>query len=134
MDLSKLEELKLKLTTAKDFQTVFEFFLDHFGDHEEFIKLGGPVEDTVLFGSIAGVARQLYGPDTVVLNPVMIAVPGTPFIHGRCVIGGRMANVLYFTDIQVGLVGVFSLNPKVPARYTRFSNRMLPPGAVPSSN
>jgi hypothetical protein len=37
---------------------------------------------------------------------LLIPIPGTSFIHGAGLLNGRPINVLYFDDIQVGIVAV----------------------------
>ena len=36
MDLKKLDELKKQMQHGKDFKKVWEYFLDHFGEDDEF--------------------------------------------------------------------------------------------------
>ena len=48
MDLSKLADLKEKLVTTTKFISVWEHFLDHFGENPAFIKLGERVRHPFL--------------------------------------------------------------------------------------
>ncbi len=114
MDLVKLDILRLMMSTETDLQTIFEYFLDHFGENEEFISLGKPLTDQhhPLLSVIHTVAQEIFAKYKMKANPLrlehllLIHVPDHKLIHGGMLLQGHMANVLYFEDLKVGLMVV----------------------------
>jgi hypothetical protein len=134
MDLAKLATLKDKLLHADEFGTVWKYFLDHFGEDPAFIALGEPTEQPFLEAVFAEIGRQLLGRPLTVSRLRLIRLPEEGFIHGGAALDGKPANVLYFEDVQVGMLGVvWSLAPGV-MKYARFSGRPMPPLGKPSVN
>lgn len=134
MDLSRLEDLKEKLVNSKDLSVVGNYFFDHFGEDSDFLDLGKPERHEVLEEFIAALGHKLCGGKCVVTNLLLIHVPDTQFIHGGCFINGRLANVIYFDDIEVGLLCLVPAKPDGQTMFSRFSVQALPPEAVPSKN
>jgi hypothetical protein len=134
MDLSRLENLKEKLATAKDLSEVGNYFFDHFGENSEFLDLGKPGRNEMLESFIAALGRQLCGGKCVITNMLLVQVPNTHFIHGGCFLNGRLANVIYFDDIEVGLLCLVPAQPGGKTMFSRFSGQALPPEAMASKN
>ena len=134
MDLAKLATLKDKLLHADDFRTVWEYFLDNFGEDPAFIALGEPTEQPLLEAVFAGVAQQLFQRPVAVRHLRLIRLPQEGFIHGGAVLEGKPANVLYFEDVQVGMLGVVWSVAPGEMKYARFSGRPARPGGEPSVN
>jgi hypothetical protein len=134
MDLSKLTDLKSKLQSAKEFIKVWEFFLDHFGEKPAFIKLGHQVRDEFLETIFAQVARQLFHGDVDWNQIIFTGLPEHHFIHGGGIVNGGLLNVLYFDDIQVGLLCGTMPFKSNEVKFARFSGRKLPGSADPSVN
>jgi hypothetical protein len=134
MNLAKLDRLKEKLCNEKDFSKIFEYFMDYFGENEKFMRKSQPTRHDLLENTMTSVLRNLLGERAGISQFMLLAAPGTPFIHGGCLTGGKMANVLYFDDIQTGVIGIFSFPPGGMTQYSRFRLQQLPPEAVPSEN
>jgi hypothetical protein len=132
MDLARLATLKEKLLHADQFSTVWEYFLDHFGEDPAFIALGEPAELPLLDGVFAGVAQHLFQRPVTVRQLRLIRLPHEGFIHGGAVLDGKMANVLYFEDVHVGMLAVVWSSGEM--KYARFSGRPAKPGGEPSAN
>ena len=133
MNLTGLEKLKTILATGKDLSAAFHYFMDDFGENEAFLDLGKPGPHPLLESLLAAVAGQMFGKKVIAQQLLLIAVPGTKFIHGAGLINGRPITVIYFDDIQVGIAAVMK-GPGGSMQYSRFSAQMLPPEAAPSSN
>ena len=134
MDLANLATLKDKLLHADEFGTVWKYFLDHFGEDPAFIALGEPTAQPFLEAVFAEVGRQLFQRPVAVRHLRLIRLPEEGFIHGGAVLDGKPANVLYFEDVQVGMLAfVWSVAPG-EMKYARFSARPAPPGREPSAN
>ncbi len=134
MDLSLLATLKQKLTASTKFSDVTDYFLTHFGEKSEFIKLGHRVEHGLLQMVVDQVANQLYG-DTgrVVLTPLALThLPEQHFIHGTCFVNGKVCSVIYFEDIFKGLISIAP--PDGNCHYARFSGHPEYRPTLPSLN
>jgi hypothetical protein len=133
MNLSGLEKLKNILATGKDLSVAFTYFMDHFGENEAFLDLGRPKKNDTLEDLISAAAGAMFGVRVVLQQFLLIAVPKTHFIHGAGMINGMMATVIYFEDIQVGILCVYR-GPKGGTLFSRFSAQNLPPEAMASKN
>ena len=125
MDLTKLlDTLKDKLATAKDFKKVWEYFLDQVEGEPSLMDVGERVEkvDEVMMGLVAAAAQQAFKPGTTIaVQPTAMGVIAAHhFVHGSLSINGLPGAVIYFSDIQVGLVWL------MPGRFMRFSGRRMP--------
>ena len=134
MELSLLGTLKEKLINNKVLADVQTYFLDHFGENQQFMDLGEEYSDPFLEGILRQVARQLQGRAVTVDNVLLLRLPEEGFIHGHCAIDGRMGALLYFEDIRQGLLSViWSLSPP-ETKFVRFSARPLPQVGPPLPN
>jgi hypothetical protein len=134
MDLSLLATLKEKLIHAKQFSEIVSHFFDHFGDHPEFIALGERAEHPLLEAIIGQVAAQMFGRPVSLDNFLLTRLPEHQFLHGGGTLEGKLANVFYFEDIQMGAMAVvWSLSPN-ETKFVRFSGKPMPKGWSPSNN
>jgi hypothetical protein len=136
MDLSKLATLKDLLLNGKEFARTWEYFLDHFGENSEFMDGGERTESALLEAVIAQVGQQLGGKPMPLKDLLLVKIPAQSFIHGGCVLGNKIANVIYFEDAQSGLIAIPWSASTGETKYARFSTQMMPrPGrGSPSVN
>jgi hypothetical protein len=134
MDLSLLATLKDKLATASDFSEVQRYFLDHFGEDPEFMKLGEKARHPFLEAVFAQIGQQLFRSPAALMELLLIRLPEHHFIHGSCVLNGRLSQVIYFEDVQLGLLTVLASLTPPETKYARFSGRAMPRGWSPSTN
>jgi hypothetical protein len=134
MDLTQLTTLKEKLIHARNFTRVWEYFMDQFGQDPEFIALGDTTEDPFLEAILLHVGKGLFGRAVTSADFLLTRLPEHQFLHGGGTIDGRLANVLYFEDIRIGLLAVVvSINPS-ETKMVRFSGRPMPADWSPSQN
>jgi hypothetical protein len=134
MDLTLLATLKEKIASAKDFGSVWSYFFDHFGEDPAFIALGERTQDAFLEAILLQVGGELFGRQVALGNLLLTRLPEHHFIHGGFTLGGKLANVIYFDDIQTGLLAVlFSVTPS-ETKMVRFTGRRMPSGGTPSRN
>lgn len=107
MDLKKLSILKDKLVAAKNFKEPWNYFFDNFAEDLEFLKLGKLAKDTMIKEIITKIGEELFGTEKVsVTNFFMTELKKYHFFHGACFIQGRVASVIFFADIDMGLIAV----------------------------
>jgi hypothetical protein len=134
MDLTGLATLKERLIQAENFGTVWEYFLDHFGDDPAFIALGEPTRDAFLEAALTQVGKELFQGDVQLADLLLTRLPEHQFVHGGCTVNGRLANVLYFEDIHTGLLAIVMSMAPAETKLVRFTGRPLPRNLEPSPN
>jgi hypothetical protein len=134
MNLSSLQELKKKLVNDKDLLPVWEFFLDHLGDDPAFIDLGEPVDHAFLQEVLPRLGAQMYPRAAMICQMRLVRLADQQFIHGAVNVDGRAGGVLFFEDVQVGLLAVSDHFPSDETKCARFSAKPYKPEGKPSHN
>ncbi len=134
MDLSRLQELKTKLIHDKDLLPVWGFFLEHFGNDLEFMKLGVPISHAFIESVVARSGFQMFPQDGIVCTLQLVRLADQRFIHGAVNVAGRVGGVFFFEDVQVGLVAVSDRFPSDETKMARFSCQSLRRQGTPSLN
>ena len=119
----KLEILKQKLQTGKDFNEIVDYFYTHFGENLQFMNLGTGIDHELLRTVVAEVMQNVVKPTktvAIVMQSRFIDVDGN-FIHGPVNFGDYLLSVLYFRDIDMGLVAVTQPGKSPMCLYCRFS-------------
>ena len=134
MDLSLLETLKEKLADATDFTDVWNYFFDHFGEDLEFIDAGDRAAHPFLTAIIAQIGIELFGRKVRVEDLLLTHLPDHAFYHGGFTIGGRLGNIIYFDDVQTGLLAVIMSPATNETKFVRFTGRRMLRSGPPSRN
>lgn len=130
--VKKLAELKVKLVTATDFHAVFNYFFDHFGENDAFMRIGEPKQNDQLQQVLVACAQPVLKQSVVaVRNAMMIYVAEQQFYHGGGMFNHMMANFFYFEDIDAGLLALADLASPGKTMIARFSLQFL--GEQPKS-
>ena len=134
-NLHMLPLLKKKLVQATEFNLVFHYFFDHFGENREFMSLGQEVHNRELESIISRIAGELLGTQVLLMKLMLIRVPKQQFVHGTGIFNGRLATFFYFEDINVGMMALLGPHPDAETKFTRFSGMHMPPAKPkPSPN
>lgn len=122
MEIQRLEELKEKLTSENDFSKIWNFYMDNFADHAEFTDLGHPAKDKYLDTVVRKTCQEMFGTKIKITNFLLIKIAKYKFFHGPFQVDGRIGGVIYFKDINVGLLAVSADYPASDmVKYSRFS-------------
>lgn len=127
MDLSGLETLQEKLLESRDFMEVWDYFMTHFAEARGFIDLGENYSSPALEALLAQLAQQVIGASTPVSQVMLIRLPEQRFVHGAATVGRKLANLIYFEDVGVGLVGIV-MSASGENRLIRFTTGTDPGG------
>ncbi|MDY6899650.1 MAG: hypothetical protein SWZ49_16465 [Cyanobacteriota bacterium] len=122
MEIQRLEELKQILTSEKDLSKIWDFYMDNFADHAEFTDLGHPAKNRYLDTVVRKTCQEMFGNKIKITNFLLIKIAKYKFFHGPFQVDGRIGGVIYFEDINIGLLAVSadsSNNGMV--KYSRFS-------------
>jgi hypothetical protein len=134
MDLSRLQELKKKLINDKDLLPVWGFFLDHLGNDLAFMDLGEPVSHEFLEEVVPRLGAQMYPQAAVICQMRLVRLADQQFIHGSVNVDGRAGGVLFFEDVQIGLLAVSDHFPSDETKCARFSAKPFKQPGTPSRN
>ena len=131
MDLSLLETLRYKIATGPVFADIFEYFYDHFGEDPAFFEASEPMEpleQELLLKLLGHIGGAVFKTDKVKLDNLrLLRVAEYDFIHGGFTMNGAMANVIYCSDLQKGIVVIHRPRQNPTTQFARFSAEMLPP-------
>ncbi len=123
MDLSQLDELKSKLVGADDFGDPWNFFFDNFGESPEFMALGEPMESDLLETVLGRIAGEVFEGTPSTTPPMLVSLKEHHFIHGSCFMEGRLAVIIFFSDIDMGMLSI--LRSDSSAMLIRFSSYQI---------
>lgn len=129
MDLKKLSTLKDKMVNAEDFSEPWNYFFDHFGESPAFMGLGKTTRPGLLEPIVQEVGAQLFGKDVSVSPLMLMKIPEYDFVHGSCFINGQLAAIIYFKDIDMGLLSVITptASHSLETSLIRISSYMVEP-------
>jgi hypothetical protein len=125
MDLSLLATLKDKLVHGKVFADVQNYFFDHFGMDPEFMAVGEPFVDAFLEQICKAVGEQMHGRSIEVSHMMLKRIPEHQFVHGTCLLGGKLSTLLYFEDLHQGLMAVTWTIAPPETKFARFRGQPL---------
>lgn len=134
MDLTRIQELKHMLLHDKDLAPVWLYFMDHFAEDPEFIALGERVDHPLIEVVLDQVSKQLFPRDGKVVRVILTQLQEPKFLHGGFFMGLRPGGVIFYEDVNMGLVAVPDLPPSIEVKYARFSSRPLTKLGGPSVN
>ena len=123
MDLKLLLKLKDMIVTNEDFSESWDYFFDHFGESRQFMALGKTVKNKLLEAVVEKVAGELYQGSTAVtiVKPRLVKLRKYHFVHGSFFIEGRLGALIFFEDIDMGLMSVTPVSADGPTHFMRFS-------------
>ncbi len=134
MKLEQLNHLKEQLLNGKDFGEIYTYFLDHFGESEEFMRLGVRVRHPALEAIYTQILGQVFKREIDVKQLLLSHLPEQGFVHGSGVFQGEMACVIYFEDVNAGLIVITSPFQSKDTKFIRFSMKQRSRIAEPSLN
>jgi hypothetical protein len=134
LDLSKLDDLKKLLQHTREFSKVWEFFLDHFGTKADFIALGERVHPPFLEAVLVQVGKQLFESPVDPSQLLLTGLAEQQFVHGGGPVGGGLMNVLYFEDVQTGMIAAFPFLFAKETKFARFAGPRMAGVGKPSLN
>jgi hypothetical protein len=124
MDIDRLKELRRKLVIDKDLSEVWEFYMDHFADHEAFTDLGERADHEFIDAVLKNVCGQLFGARARIDDFLLISIADYDFFHGPFMVEGRIGGIIYFEDVNFGLIAVSESPGSNMVKYSRFSTPM----------
>jgi len=122
MKIKRLKELKHKLVSDKDLSDIWLFYMDYFVDDPKFTDLGEPAHNESLVAILHKICEQMFGRAIKINNFLLIHIPKYRLFHGPFQVKGHIGGVIYFEDIEIGLVALSEeLSATNEVKYSRFS-------------
>ncbi|SMF96728.1 hypothetical protein SAMN02949497_4134 [Methylomagnum ishizawai] len=132
VDLKKLLILKDKLIKSKDFKEPCDYFLGHFAERPEFMRMGEPVDGEFMRPIVVELGNALLKRRPSEVRLTMTEIAEYHFLHGACLIDGKPANLIYFRDIDMGILSLLHEDAQgvVMARFSCVYKPPQPPRAL----
>lgn len=127
MKIKRLNQLKEILVQEKDLSNIWDFFMDHFADHPEFLEYGDRSQSPLLEAVLPEICKQIFGKEVIIQNLLLIYIPEYEFFHGPFYVQGQMGSAIYFEDINTGAIAISEPPPSNgEVKYSRFSAPLMP--------
>jgi hypothetical protein len=122
-DIKNLRKLNSKLDKEKDLSKVWNFYMDHFADHQAFTELGEPIKHPFLEEIVPILSKKIFNETSQ--NLFLISIPEYQFIHGAFFVGKRIGGLIYFEQSLKGMAAISNLPPSQVVQYSRFTGHKL---------
>lgn len=109
MTMNEVNELKKRLVETTNFSEFQDYYFTNFIEKSDFKKLGRPLSAPRTNGILQMVMESYYQAQearVVAVQGALIEIREASLIHGAFLVDGKLASVLYFTDIRVGMCSV----------------------------
>ena len=123
MDLSRLDTLKTLIVEAKEFAEPFNYFFDHFGEQRDFMREGERTQNSLLDEILKRLGENLYGEGAPYVPGILTEIKDYHFFHGNCFVAGRLGVVIFFSDLDMGLLSI--AEPGKGALMMRFTSYLV---------
>jgi hypothetical protein len=124
-----LANLKTKVLAGGDFGAIMSYFFDTCAENREFLDLGKLTRHQKLEAILPQVLMSACG-EKVKLNRLLLTeIPEAKFIHGGFMVEGRPGSVIYFEDIDKGVVALMARDG-ITTDFVRFTCQSLGSGAI----
>ncbi|MCP4347674.1 MAG: DCN1-like protein [Desulfobacterales bacterium] len=124
--IEKLSDLKQKLATGDNFSDIYNYFFDHFGENNEFMRMSKKAKNPMIKKIISFVGEQLFKKKVDITHMMLLKFPKSDFYHGACFIDGKMGGVIFFKDIDMGMLSIVKEYPET--LFIRFSTVQMETG------
>lgn len=117
-----LAGLKKILQEATRFSDIGTYFFDQVFDIPEILDGCRPARDEKLEACLTEIGKRFTAVPERLTGMVsrLVELPEHQFIHGQCFAGGFLGLLIYFRDIEVGLVILNNDEPNSNTEYVRF--------------
>lgn len=116
---NELDGLKEKLITGDEFNEIHSYFFDRLGENSEFMEGSKRAKNPMLKTTIKALSERLFQKKVTISHMMILKYPKTPFYHGSCFVEGRIAGLIFFEDINMGMFSVVINYPETS--FLRFS-------------
>ena len=101
-----LERLKDIMLNETEFINTYTHYLDNFGEDREFKGICKTVKRPNLKAAMSTAGKQVTKGEGNIVHLMFVKLPGYPFLHATMFIDDRIATLIFFEDIGVGLMTI----------------------------
>jgi hypothetical protein len=134
MDPSHFATLRDKFKHAEKFQSVWEYFLDHIANDDEFNRDSHRTRSEFLEPMFQEFCKSTIGQSPDPKDVLLVRYGKEHFIHGGAAVGPLLVNVMFFEDLMVGLFCVTDPFGRKPNKFARFTAKPVPGAPRPEEN
>ena len=134
MTIDMVKELKRKLAQETNFPAFMDYFFTNFAAKEGFLKRGrvlAPPQAQALWRMIGEAHEASGAKNRFRVSGNLVEIPEIGLIHGAFLLDGKVAAVVYFSDLAMGRCSVSNDLQAGKTMYTRFGGQ-LPTDSPPS--
>jgi hypothetical protein len=121
MTKQHIDRLKELLLRSSDFTQPMDYFLQHVITDAEIVRTSQPVASDLLLHVILELVKRHYGQELFVLTPFFLHAAEYRLWHGGCHLGSYVTHVLYFDDVNTGILSIMKPQDPASVEYLRFS-------------
>ena len=118
---AELKTLRKQLQTADNFSDIMRYFFDHMAESDDFLDLSKRSKNKLLKTTLKMICEQVYGEDVALTHLLILELKAYRFYHGGGLLNGRPLNMIYFADIDMGLVACPNARRPEVIEYARFT-------------
>lgn len=120
--LSGISQLKRLLETAADLSEPANYFWNRLAGEPSFQSAGVLGVNLTLKLIIERTAAQVLGAEQTASQLLLVHIAECKLWHGACQLGAKQAQIIYFDDIEKGLLTIADNMMTGPAYYVRISS------------
>jgi hypothetical protein len=121
MTKQHIDRLKELVLTSADLTEPIDYFLQHVSTDAEIVRASQLAASPLLLQVTLGLVERHCGQGPYVVASLFLHAPAHQLWHGGCYLGGYVAHLIYFDDIQTGILFMAQPQDAVNAKYVRFS-------------
>ena len=117
-------DLKKRFVEATNFAEFHDYYMSNFIEKGNFMRLGRTLSAPraeFLNDALAESYGKIAGVSVIAISSQLIEVPELGLVHGAFNINGKLASVLYFDDIAMGMFVVVENGSTGETKYMRFT-------------
>ncbi|HWN70737.1 MAG TPA: hypothetical protein VNM90_24015 [Haliangium sp.] len=122
---ARFQRLKQALQVERDLLKISDVFWEDVAQEPWFAGAGHPAENARLRAITEHVGCHVLGEGYHASSTMLIHIPEHAFWHGCCALEGHLGQVLYFEDIDLGLLSVAGEIGSGRTHFVRFSSLKL---------
>ena len=117
-------ELKKRFLEATDFADFHDYYMTNFIERGNFVRLGRMLSAPraqFLNNALAEAYGKAADVSVLAISSQLIEIPDLGVVHGALTVNGKLASVLYFDDIAMGMFVVVENSSTGETKYMRFT-------------
>jgi len=121
----RIETLKTRLLQDTALPRFWDYYMTNFAEDPAFRVMGSPCRNQAIENLLRFVGQKVLGRDSALITDLLlIDLAEFHLVHGCCSLEGRLTCVIYFTDVEAGVIAV-SMSADGQMTYARISHPAL---------